>query len=274
MENRITSREMLPGVWMLTDRMGMHMTLLTGREKALLVDTGYGFDDLKQAVRDLTSLPCTVVCTHGHHDHACGNFQFDRVFLLPGEIPVCKTYAGGWRERVWSQAEQKGVFLSDWQKDDFLRAGPGNPEPLSVPQMDLGGLTARFLPMPGHTPGSMEILVPERRLLLPGDNFNETTWLFFPEAEGMATYRRTLEKMLALDFDFVLPPHNDHLFTRADVRCFYEGTEKETLCTGSVPSFSMWPGKQVMTCHPAGRFTFSYDGGKLPPDWKKEMGLK
>ena len=44
MKNLATSRELLPGVYCVTDRMDMNMTLLVGSEKALLVDTGYSRD--------------------------------------------------------------------------------------------------------------------------------------------------------------------------------------------------------------------------------------
>ncbi|MBR6809763.1 MAG: MBL fold metallo-hydrolase, partial [Clostridia bacterium] len=69
MRSFIQAQKMTDNVWMLTDRMGMHMTLLVGTEKALLVDCGYGFDDIFAAVRSITSLPVTLLLSHGHHDH-------------------------------------------------------------------------------------------------------------------------------------------------------------------------------------------------------------
>ena len=111
MKNMTVSKELLRDVYCITDRMDMNMTLLAGRERALLVDTGYGFDDLRDAVRRLTGLPLTVVNTHGHHDHACGNYQFDEVYIAGADIPVCEHYVADRRPRIWEQAEMKDIAL-------------------------------------------------------------------------------------------------------------------------------------------------------------------
>lgn len=265
MDCRVTQKELLPGIFQWTDRMGMHMTLLTGQKRALLIDTGYGFDDLRQAAARATALPLTVLCTHGHHDHACGNFQFDSVLLVPADFAVCETYAGGWRERVWGQAVDKNLDLNDWKKDDFVHAGCGQCAPLAEEDIDLGGLTARVLSAPGHTPGSAVVYVPERKLLVTGDDWNLTTWLFFPEAEGMATFRASFDRMLSLDFDFALCSHAEGLYPRQAMLDFRAGIAPNSLRAGSVPAPGMLAGKRVMQCHPASGQTFCYDFDKLPP---------
>ena len=73
------SIEILPGVWHIQDKMGVCMTLLTGDDQALLIDTGYGLEDVAAYVRTLTNKPLSVMLTHGHHDHALGARWFDRV---------------------------------------------------------------------------------------------------------------------------------------------------------------------------------------------------
>ena len=49
-----------------------YMYLLTGKEKALLIDTGFGTIPLKSICEELTVLPVTVALTHGHVDHIGG----------------------------------------------------------------------------------------------------------------------------------------------------------------------------------------------------------
>ena len=55
---------------------GVASSLIIGKKKALLIDTGYGYGDLKAVVESLTDLPVQVVNTHCHLDHAGGNYQF------------------------------------------------------------------------------------------------------------------------------------------------------------------------------------------------------
>ena len=46
--------------------------LIEGDDKAILLDTGFGYGDLKAFVDTLTTLPYEVILTHGHPDHAGG----------------------------------------------------------------------------------------------------------------------------------------------------------------------------------------------------------
>ena len=58
-----------------------YMYLLTGKEKALLIDTGFGTIPLKSICEELTGLPVTVALTHGHVDHIGGTGAFEEVWL-------------------------------------------------------------------------------------------------------------------------------------------------------------------------------------------------
>ena len=64
--------------WMIRSMM-VQMFLIEGDEKAMLIDTGAGMGDLKAQVESMTDKPLIVVNTHGHVDHAGGNFQFEEV---------------------------------------------------------------------------------------------------------------------------------------------------------------------------------------------------
>ncbi len=265
----IQSTLMMDNVYMLTDRMGMHMTLLVGEEKALLIDTGYGFDDLPVAIRSITTLPLEVIITHGHHDHACGAYQFDRVLMHREEKPVFDTYAGGWRSRVWQQATDKGLDLSDWTRETYLNTHPGHAAFIAEGTLDLGGISAQILPCPGHTKGSLCVYVPERKLLLPGDDMNPTTWIFFPECEGLTTLKASLEKLSLLPFDQVLCPHFEKLLPRQEWDAFVRGLNMENVLGTSEPAFQLWEGKRVYACHPRPQFTLCYDFDKLPESWQQ-----
>lgn len=268
MHSFIQAQEMMQNVWMLTDRMGMHMTLLVGTEKALLVDCGYGFDDIFAAVRSITPLPLTLLITHGHHDHACGAYQFEETLMHKDEEAVFTFYAGQWRQRVWNQASDKKLDLSDWTEAQFVHTPCGRAAFIDEGALDLGGLTAQILHCPGHTRGSLCVYVKERSLLLPGDDMNPTTWIFFPECEGLGVLKSSLEKLQKLPFEQVLCPHFDRLLPRSEFDAFVAGINPDMLKKTGEPAFHLWEGKKVYACHPQPQFTLCYDYDKLPEEWK------
>ena len=59
-----THLEISPGLYQIWEPSGVGCTLITGAQRALLIDTGYGFDDLSGYVKALTDLPLTLINTH------------------------------------------------------------------------------------------------------------------------------------------------------------------------------------------------------------------
>ena len=134
--------QVLPGVWHIADRMGVCMTLLAGAEQALLVDTGYGLDDVQAFVRSLTVLPLTVLLTHAHHDHILGARWFEKTCMLKADLPDFAEYTSvHQRTRVQQQAQAKGLK----PPDDFLTAPIPLPEGINPCTIRLGGLTAQMI---------------------------------------------------------------------------------------------------------------------------------
>ena len=72
-----------PGVTHIRDAMGVCMTLIEGEKSALLVDTGYGTENVAEYIRALTDKPLTVLLTHNHHDHALGARWFEKTMMFP-----------------------------------------------------------------------------------------------------------------------------------------------------------------------------------------------
>ena len=226
--------EVLPGVFHIQDPMGVCMTLLTGSRSALLIDTGYGLSDVHSFVRTLTDLPLQVVLTHAHHDHAAGAVWFDRVYLHRADLSAYSVYTDeAHRRRVMQQAQEKGIPAPE----SYASMPVAEALPLEACQIDLGGMTARILPCPGHTPGSLVVEVPERKLLLTGDNWNPCTWAFFPETPGVSALKRNMQPVLKLPFEHVLCSHQPVLFPREKIDFFYEHITDEALA--AAPSVDM-----------------------------------
>ena len=62
-----------------------HCYLLCGTEKAVLIDTGLGVDNIKRIVDRLTSLPVMVITTHIHWDHIGGHKYFKDIAVYEKE---------------------------------------------------------------------------------------------------------------------------------------------------------------------------------------------
>ena len=74
---RLKIQQINDHIWLLNDHDDGTGYLITGTDRALVIDTMYGQEDLKEAVRTLTDLPPVLVNTHGHFDHTYGNLYFD-----------------------------------------------------------------------------------------------------------------------------------------------------------------------------------------------------
>lgn len=224
--NGFKAAQVLPGVWHIADNMGVCMTLLTGNERALLTDTGYGLENVRAFARTITTLPLTVLLTHAHHDHILGARWFEQTCMLEDDLPAFAQYtSSAQRARVQEQAHAKGLHAPP----DFLTAAIPLPRAISPCTMDLGGMTAQIIACPGHTPGSAVLYIPERQLLLSGDNWNPCTWLFFEEALPVKAYRTNMHAIQKLPFTHVLCSHQPVLFERSKLDAFLNGLTDEKL---------------------------------------------
>lgn len=80
--------DMGDNIYHIWEPAGTASSLIIGKTKALLIDTGYGYGDLKTVVRSLTDLPIRVVNTHCHIDHAGGNYQFQKGTITPNRTDI------------------------------------------------------------------------------------------------------------------------------------------------------------------------------------------
>ena len=98
--NYFTDIKINDHIYQIKDRMGVLMTLIIGNEKALLIDTGYGIYNIHEHIKSLTTLPITVVNSHGHMDHSCGNYLFDEIYIHPKDFNLCTLHnSKEWKNR-------------------------------------------------------------------------------------------------------------------------------------------------------------------------------
>lgn len=171
---------------------GEIMYLVEGKEKAVLVDTCLGVGHLRKFVENLTDKPITVLLTHGHVDHALGAPEFDEVYMNSADIEVYEKMSP-LEERIGYIQANLGGNLPAFTEDDYVKPTPADFKELKDGQsFDLGGVHIEVYALPGHTHGTMVMLIPEERALILGDACNNSTFLFDENSLSVNEYRENL----------------------------------------------------------------------------------
>ncbi len=187
------------------------MYLVEGSERAVLLDTGSGFGSLKKCVNSLSDKPLTVLCTHGHTDHALGSAEFEDVYISPLDETAYAVHS------PWDFRAESGTMWPDFDKLTAEHIIPPMPFEKMKPlhegdRFELGGISVECFACPGHTAGSLVMLIPEERMLLLGDACNYMVFLFDELSLSVSEYKKSLQRLLdkvAGRYDRVLLSHGD-----------------------------------------------------------------
>ncbi len=232
------------GVYQLIDELGFCATLLVGSEKALLLDTMSGLGDLPGYLAAITDKPLTVVNSHIHIDHTGGNCHFAEAWLSPKDMPF--NLFGRSAERRQELVKYLDAYahglMSEPQRRQVLSAAFDAYRPLEPGRrFELGGLSAEAVALPGHTPGSMGLLLREQRLLLSGDAMTPVECLFFPESLPLADYRATLDYAMTLPFDRFITGHSTHTLPKEQLLTYIAAADMVPQLRGMHFVFDLLP---------------------------------
>ena len=171
------------------------MYLVIGEEKAALLDTGLGANNLKEFVETLTDKPVEVYLTHGHLDHAGGMYYFDEVHMSRKDLDVLKGNTK--KDRIdYLNLIRTYMGKNEWEEDDVcdvrnlvitdIKDGE---------KIDLGGRTLTAIDFSGHTKGSMAFYDDLSGYLFVGDCCNNSTFLFLDESTSLEHYMNSLKRV-------------------------------------------------------------------------------
>jgi hydroxyacylglutathione hydrolase len=144
-------------------------------EHVLLVDSGADgdFDEIKAGLDQLgvklADIKCAVI-THGHADHAgtARAFQLAGIKIIAGAADLERT-----RKGVHGPHHPTGVFarMLKWFLPDGYPAFTADVQVADRYDLAACGVRGEVIAMPGHTPGSVVVLVAGGTVALVGDQF-------------------------------------------------------------------------------------------------------
>lgn len=184
----------------------VHAYLICGTEKALMIDGLWLAEGLlaeaKKVLRteyeDYTpenrDKKLEMLITHGHEDHAGKGME---EFLEAG----CVVYLS---EKDWPMLAGKYedrkpqiTFLTEKMCGGFTDSGQlvsGQADG----SMNLGGITAQIVQMPGHTPGALLVWLPKWNVLFTSDAIGAgVLWMQLPECGALSKYEVQVRRLLA-----------------------------------------------------------------------------
>lgn len=162
-------------------------TYIVGNDAAgyIVIDPGPPIqphvDRIAALVRDRLKL---ILCTHSHPDHSPAAPLLQALAPAPIlGIPSAPT------------AREDSFF----RPDEVIEDGR---------TLTLGDMTLRAVVTPGHAANHVCFHLPEDRLLFSGDHvLNGSTTIVNPPDGNMIDYLRSLDRLAALEADFILPAH-------------------------------------------------------------------
>lgn len=180
-------------IYMVRDRGAGNVTVLVGKTEVILVDDKFGrdHDGIMEKVRTVTELPIRyVINTHMHPDHTGGNLAMQ----MEGAQVVSSENA----RRILAERDLPG--LPNVTMETTMRIY------LDDTPIDL------YYFGRGHTDGDIVLHLPEQRLLIAGDLFAlygpYQPVIDYSAGGSLRDWTRTLERVLTLDFDTVIPGHS------------------------------------------------------------------
>ena len=182
-------------VYLMNDNNESTGYIVVGTEKAAIIDTMYGYENIYEVVRKVTNLPLVVINTHGHIDHVSGDCFFDEVYIHYKDAGIAQYIFMNSKYN-----EMKKKYNVQDAKLNWLQEGD---------LFDLGGITLEIYEVPGHTPGSVCILDKEDRILFTGDSINRHCWMQLEESTSLEAFYESLDRLSFLDgtYDTILSGH-------------------------------------------------------------------
>lgn len=177
-------------------------TYLIGGETSILIDTGLELclkgvlNDIRKDGFDPEKIE-TIISTHSHPDHFEGIKSFMpkdiQMALHPEEDRFLKEEGMGFYDMF-------GLKFPEYRVDLPLQEG----------EFKVKNTILEIYHTPGHSPGSISIYWPEKKVLIAGDVIFQAGVgrTDFPGGDGRLL-KQSIERLSKLDVEYLLPGHGD-----------------------------------------------------------------
>ena len=187
-----------------------HCYLICGTERAVLIDTGLGVDNIKAVVDRLTDLPVTAITTHVHWDHIGGHKYFESFAVheaekdwLSGHFPIPLQVV---KHNLTCQSCN---FPKDFVLDNY-QIFQGTPQAIlrDGDCLSFGNRPLIVVHTPGHSPGHCCYYEPERKYLYSGDLiYKGCLDAFYPSTDPWQFWQ-SVKKVQSLEINRIFPGHH------------------------------------------------------------------
>lgn len=172
--------------------------LVIGTEKAALIDTGLGTDNLREIVESITNLPIIVLHSHAHMDHVGADALFDEIYLNSREYGL---KSGGYDFNT--TLKQRLNYIKTNLKDNpnlykYIKTHLVKSREINYKNIDdgdvidLGGTQLEAISTPGHTPGSISFVNKKDHYAFTGDGIADIHWFDTEESISVQDFLNTL----------------------------------------------------------------------------------
>jgi glyoxylase-like metal-dependent hydrolase (beta-lactamase superfamily II) len=172
-----------------------------GRDRDLLVDSGWGVVSLRRHVPLVTEKPLVAVASHTHFDHMAGHHEFGERWVHRAEAEPL------------ARPTRINTLVEPYVTDDVFEALPPLPYlsatycPKAAPAtrlledgdvVDLGDRRFEIVHTPGHSPGGIALFERSTGILFSGDIVYDGPLVEDCPGADPDAYERSMRRLLAL----------------------------------------------------------------------------
>jgi glyoxylase-like metal-dependent hydrolase (beta-lactamase superfamily II) len=225
-------RLLTEGLWVLGNYY-FNLYLVKGEQASALIEVGVSaiVDDVIKQLDALQVRPTFLVVTHPHADHITGLPALKEKF--PQALVVAAEGAPEFlaHPKAGESIEPEDRHITNFLEAHGIRSGrPPVTEPPTLEncliardndEMDLGGLTLRFLGVKGHAPGEIVVWIPQMKTLVLSDSIGfrfpgrGVMPLFFT---GYSDYMATIDRLEALEPSIIGVAHQGPIVGRKEIK--------------------------------------------------------